>query len=64
MEKRNIINALVNKEIAAEKVAKNVFNQCLDEENRFISKMGSSFADKVKYIQQLSQRDVENIGKG
>ena len=61
-EKRSYIKALVSKAIPEEK--KNVFNQCLEEENKLISKMGEGFVEKIKYIKRVSQRDLEHVGKG
>ena len=39
-------------------IEKNVFNETLDEESKLISNLGRGFTEKVKYIAQMSQRDV------
>ena len=41
-----------------------IFNRCLEEETTLVSNMGQKFIDRIKYMMQFTQKEVEHEGKG
>lgn len=58
----NQLLAKVTKEIEERSRKPNTLNATLEEESVLLSYIGHQFSDKVRYLKQVSQREVQRVG--